>query len=382
MASSRSTNNNERRLPEEWSDIFYGFNESFSSDHARALFPQLTSAAHKGSHGRIAIFGGSDRYTGAPYYAASAALKCGVDLVTVFCAKEASIPIKCYSPELMVQSVYSVEEFDDMVKEDVILKTRLETEMDAEQIKMIDEKQRLLRDRQHHIIQKTILDITAAFPSLHTLCIGPGLGRHVLLFPAVSAIIEKAMECKLALVLDADALYMLSLEEYRDTLEKLMSYENVVMTPNLMESKRLKEALRKYRNKQDCTDDDAWNNASIIVQKGSTDLVSQKYITLKCNEKGGLKRSGGIGDVLAGTISAFVAWHTILQKSGRGNDYVARKIENQMFAVWIACCTVKKATHKAFNRKRRAMSAQHVLEEISEVVIVATMLGDAANLDC
>ncbi|KAL7519630.1 hypothetical protein ACHAWX_004389 [Stephanocyclus meneghinianus] len=290
MASPRSTNNNERRLPEEWSDIFYGFNESFSSDHARALFPQLTSAAHKGSHGRIAIFGGSDKYTGAPYYAASAALKCGVDLVTVFCAKEASIPIKCYSPELMEDMFY------------------------------------------------------------------------------LFAILEKAMECKLALVLDADALYMLSLEEYKDILEKLMSYENVVMTPNLMESKRLKEALRKYRNKQGCTDDDAWNNASIIVQKGSTDLVSQKYITLKCNEKGGLKRCGGIGDVLAGTISAFVALHTILQKSGRGNDYVARKIENQMFAVWIACCTVKKATHKAFNRKRRAMSAQHVLEEISEVI--------------
>ena len=130
MASPHSTNNKERRLPEEWSDIFHGVNESFSSDHARALFPQLTSAAHKGSHGRIAIFGGSDKYTGAPYYAASAALNCGVDLVTVFCAKEASIPIKCYSPELMVQSVYSVKEFDDMVKEDILLKAWLETEKD------------------------------------------------------------------------------------------------------------------------------------------------------------------------------------------------------------------------------------------------------------
>jgi ATP-dependent NAD(P)H-hydrate dehydratase len=370
MASPHSTNNKERRLPEEWSDIFHGVNESFSSDHARALFPQLTSAAHKGSHGRIAIFGGSDKYTGAPYYAASAALNCGVDLVTVFCAKEASIPIKCYSPDLMVQSVYSVEEFDDMVKEDVLLKARLETEKDAEQIKMIDEKRRLLRDRKHHVIHKTILTITAAFPSLHTLCIGPGLGRHVLLFPAVSAILEKAMECDLALVLDADALYMLSLEEYRDILEQLMSYENVVMTPNLMESKRLKEALRNNWNNEDCTDDDTWDNASIVVQKGSTDVVSQKYITLKCKEKGGLKRSGGIGDVLAGTISAFVAWNTIFQNSGGGNKYVARKIENQMFAVWMACCTVKKATHKAFNRKKRAMSAQHVLEEISEVISV------------
>eukprot|EP00804_Cyclotella_cryptica_P021938 CCRYP_000894-RA/>CCRYP_000894-RA protein AED:0.05 eAED:-0.04 QI:0/-1/0/1/-1/1/1/0/377 len=368
MASSHSTTNNEQRLPQEFSDIFHRVDNSFSSDQARSLFPQLTSAAHKGSHGRIAIFGGSEKYTGAPYYAASAALNCGVDLVTVFCAKEASIPIKCYSPELMVQSVYSVEELDDLVREDAVLKARMETERDGEQMNMIDEERRLLRDRQHHILQKTILTITATFPSLHTLCVGPGLGRHGLLFPAVAAVLEKAMESNLALVLDADALYMLSLEEYRDTLKQLISYENVVMTPNLMESKRLKQSLRNFRNYEDFKGDDPWSNAGIVVQKGSTDVVSQKSITLRCKEKGGLKRSGGIGDVLAGTISAFVAWNTLLQNGGGGNDDVTRQLENRIFAVWMACCAVKKATRNAFDRKRRAMSAQHVLEEIGEVI--------------
>ena len=76
--------------------------------------------------GRIGVIGGSRQYTGAPFYAAMAALKLvssnkacsgdclitwlmhvlcvvqGADLVTVFCAQDAAVAIKSYSPELMV----------------------------------------------------------------------------------------------------------------------------------------------------------------------------------------------------------------------------------------------------------------------------------------
>jgi ATP-dependent NAD(P)H-hydrate dehydratase len=352
---------NDTVMPQEWSDILRGKNESFNTDRANALFPPLSSAAHKGSHGRIAIFGGSEKYTGAPYYAASAALNCGVDLVTIFCAKEASIPIKCYSPELMVQSVYSVEELDDIMRENALLNDKLENEKDTEQIQLLDEQQVLLKTRQKHTIQTTIGSITASFPSLHTLCVGPGLGRHELLFPVVRGVLEKAMKCNLALVLDADALYMLSLGEYRDLLKRLLGYENVVMTPNLMEWKRLKEALNKEEHLRDQQD-----NVGILVQKGGRDIITQQSMTLQCKEQGGLKRSGGIGDVLAGTISAFMAWNAVL--SGKEGRDEKRQLEDRILAAWTACCVVKKATRKSFDRKRRSMSAQHVLEEIGEVV--------------
>lgn len=65
---------------------------------------------YKGQHGRLGIIGGSVEYTGAPYYAATAALRAGADLATVFCAEEAATAIKCYSPELMVRSLYSYNE--------------------------------------------------------------------------------------------------------------------------------------------------------------------------------------------------------------------------------------------------------------------------------
>jgi ATP-dependent NAD(P)H-hydrate dehydratase len=76
----------------------------------------LSPTSYKGSSGRVGVLGGSARYTGAPYYAAMAALKAGADLAFVFCAKEAAQPIKGYSPELMVAPVYSAETYDRLVQ--------------------------------------------------------------------------------------------------------------------------------------------------------------------------------------------------------------------------------------------------------------------------
>jgi ATP-dependent NAD(P)H-hydrate dehydratase len=76
----------------------------------------LSSTSYKGSSGRVGVLGGSARYTGAPYYAAMASLKVGADLAFVFCAQEAAIPIKSYSPELMVAPVYCAADMDRLVQ--------------------------------------------------------------------------------------------------------------------------------------------------------------------------------------------------------------------------------------------------------------------------
>ena len=51
----------------------------------RRVVPPLTFALHKGQGGRIAVVGGSLEYTGAPYFAAMAALRTGADIAHVFC---------------------------------------------------------------------------------------------------------------------------------------------------------------------------------------------------------------------------------------------------------------------------------------------------------
>ena len=86
--------------------------------------PLLSSDMHKGQAGRIGIIGGSLEYSGAPFYAGIAALKTGcgedilffgiavfllwsffLDLVHIFCQQSAALPIKSYSPELIVHPI-------------------------------------------------------------------------------------------------------------------------------------------------------------------------------------------------------------------------------------------------------------------------------------
>lgn len=69
---------------------------------AEGIIPDLGDEAYKGQCGRIGFIGGCLQYTGAPYFASISSLKLGSDLVFVFCTSSAAIPIKSYSPELIV----------------------------------------------------------------------------------------------------------------------------------------------------------------------------------------------------------------------------------------------------------------------------------------
>jgi len=421
MSTARSSSNSNvaeaavmiDQLPTtKWADVFSQRNPNYSPQY---LFPPLSSSSHKGSHGRIAILGGSNKYTGAPYYAAQAALNCGVDLGTVFCAEEASVPIKCYSPELMVQGVYSIEQFDALLVEEEALLQELEKykhkndlitvdtydtsedttstisldklllkhddshneliqnellknvddakKMDEivhklQKVKQLQESLQELQDRQMEIISKSTHEIVSMFPTLHALCVGPGLGRHPLVFKVVEQVLQRGMESNLTLVLDADVLYMLSLGEYRELYKELLGYEGCVMTPNVMEMKRL-PSPSSFGGESE--------NKNIIVEKGHVDDISRGDFGMQCAEEGGLKRSGGIGDVLAGTMSAYMAWYTILNGGNTGSDLQGLK-QQRAFAVWTACCTVKRATKLAFDNKRRAMSSRDVLGNICGVI--------------
>ncbi|MBI4021249.1 MAG: NAD(P)H-hydrate dehydratase [Candidatus Aenigmarchaeota archaeon] len=67
----------------------------------RKLFPARKPWSHKGDHGRLLVVGGSKLYTGAPGLVALAALKTGVDLVTVFAPKRAADIVASLSPDLI-----------------------------------------------------------------------------------------------------------------------------------------------------------------------------------------------------------------------------------------------------------------------------------------
>lgn len=305
---------------------------------SRCIVP-LTPTSHKGSSGRVGVLGGSARYTGAPYYASMSALKAGADLAYCFCAHEAAIPLKCYSPELMVAPVYRAAELDEMVRTD-------QTES--------EEAERLVMDM--------VEQVCDMMDKMHSLVVGPGLGRCPLVLEATARIIQQAQsKYKLPLVMDADALFLLSLSKY-STL--LTNDSLVVLTPNVMERKRLMES--SVILPESC----------VVIEKGAQDRIVRwggrnsdddtNVVSLVCREEGGLKRSGGIGDILAGTCGTLVAWNRILTGGGTASA------DDLPLACWAACCFVKQSTRVAYEKHKRCMTAPDILQELGPTIDAMT----------
>uniref|UniRef100_A0A7S4R5I8 ATP-dependent (S)-NAD(P)H-hydrate dehydratase n=1 Tax=Ditylum brightwellii TaxID=49249 RepID=A0A7S4R5I8_9STRA len=278
----------------------------------------------------------------------------GTDLAFVFCAEEAAIPIKCYSPELMVAPVYNAAEFEKEGQNE----ENASSSSSSSHVSTTTTTTKL--------IENMVSKVTSLFDRMHVLIIGPGLGRDPIVLRAVAQIIIRAREVNLPLILDADALYLLTLEPYRHILQSSKNNDGVVvLTPNVMEYRRLEQAFENEDELKKALD------GVIVIQKGHHDTVTAATTTARessmmmiCEEIGGLKRSGGIGDVLAGTLGAFVAWNQILaskNKGGSSHDWMVA-------SCWSACCAVKKATRIAFEKKKRAMTAPDILEEIGTVL--------------
>ena len=429
-----NTNNNggaesKDELPTKWDDIHV----TDLSSHLNKCVPPLTSSCHKGSSGRVGVLGGSARYTGAPYYAAMAALRTGADLAFVFCAKEAEIPIKSYSPELMVASVYSAAEFDALVSKEQKLRSEIQEELVGDYAIAAEKDENSLakvETKQEQLIQEMVSSVVETFDRLHVLIVGPGLGRCPLVLRAAAKIIAEAKERKLPMVIDADGLYLLTLKENAGLLA---GHHRCVLTPNAIEVKRLTQSMvssevknnldnsgnaktedttakgafgsdksppgsptpgrlqtawadsPEHKASSDMTAFERSTEGIVIVKKGAMDVIFSTTLealhvsrrSMLCKEEGGLKRSGGIGDILSGCIGTFVAWNRILSSSNKPPAIMAEDDEdkseesthdNLLLGVWTACCITRRATRYAFEDKRRGMTAPDVLHEISRTV--------------
>lgn len=227
-------------------------------ERARQCVPLLSNQLHKGQAGRIGVVGGSFEYTGAPYFAAISALKVGADLLHVFCCRDAAIPIKSYSPELMVHPV--LDDATDPIK----------------------------------LIQPWL-------DRLHVLVIGPGLGRDPNVFETIRRLLTVCRELKKPLVIDADALFLISQE-----FSLIADYPGAILTPNVVEFARIfgedYTANQKF---------DEIGSSVTILKKGFSDTIysgvnkQEEIITV---QGGNARRCGGQGDILSGCIAVFYAW--------------------------------------------------------------------------
>ena len=159
-----------------------------------------------------------------------------------------------------------------------------------------------------------------------------------------------ARERGMFIVLDADALYMIGQD-----ISVIKGYRRAVVTPNVVEFKRLSEVLG--------VDPDTPTDLRAtlvsrklggvtVLQKGAVDIISTDSTgeeaslvasqiavadsqfekakeTIHVDIEGGLKRCGGQGDVLSGCVGTFMAWGRCYEDGNFG--YVSMQPESSSF---------------------------------------------------
>ncbi|KAJ3170921.1 hypothetical protein HDU87_008623 [Geranomyces variabilis] len=307
----------------------------------KKVIPPMSGALHKGQAGRIGVVGGSEDYTGAPYFAGISALKIGADLCHVFCERNAGVVIKSYSPELMVHPYLRNTDSLGSPKD-----------RDAE-------------------IDKHVGRVEAMLSRLHVLIIGPGLSRDEVMGEMTSKIIKKARENKIPLVIDADGLFLI-----QSNPDLIKGYPLAILTPNVNEFKRLCEALKVPFEDKD--KDTAAQNLSkalgnvTILQKGGKDIISNGNEVIECSAEGSPRRCGGQGDLLSGACATFLAWGKNYQ--AKAWDHPADPVLDKEFetrlplvAAWAACLLARSCSKAAFAKHRRAMTTSDLIEQIGPV---------------
>ena len=120
-------------------------------------------------------------------------------------------------------------------------------------------------------------------------------------------VITAARKQNMPFVLDADGLNLAQVQP-----ELVQGYRECILTPNVVEFGRLckskgisAEGLEGGKAAEKLSN--AFGGVTII-QKGPKDYISNGQRTFVSDVEGGLKRSGGQGDTLTGSLATFLGW--------------------------------------------------------------------------
>lgn len=199
------------------------------------------------------------------------------------------------------------------------------------------------------MVQKQLVEAVAiVLPKLHSLLIGPGLGRDTNVLRAAADIVQKASLRNLPVVLDADSITMVvnnpgavrgcpfvvltpNANEFRNLCKRMErdNAERGVHSPIEEEAATASTTVIEKRETEDSSEEKLRSKAAAverladqlggvtIVLKGKEDIISNGSRTIVCAVPGGLKRCGGIGDVLSGAMATSLAWVYLQKSDGR-----------------------------------------------------------------
>ncbi|KAG9024634.1 hypothetical protein FRB95_011252 [Tulasnella sp. JGI-2019a] len=292
-------------------------------DQVKRIIPPLTSKLHKGQAGRVGVVGGSADYTGAPYFSAISALRLGADISQVICEPTAGQVIKTYSPDLIVNPI-------------------IHEDSTADSIKPVME---------------------GLVSRLHVIVIGPGLGREEKTQSIGRVALKVARTQGKYVVVDADGLWLIQHEPHL-----VQGYKRAVLTPNVVEFKRLCDAMQVPKDsppdKLASLLSKAFGNVTIL-QKGPEDIITNGERIEITDIEGGLKRVGGQGDITSGTVGTFLAWgYNYEQGQKDSNDPSLDLKDIPLLAAIGGSHITRVASRMAFSKYGRGVLTSNMLEEI------------------
>ena len=224
----------------------------------RNLLAPRKRTAHKGDYGHVLIIGGNHGMPGAVIMAAEAAISCGAGKVTVATRAEHLLALAIRRPEVMAAGVNSRAELQSLLHK------------------------KLLHD-------KTII------------VAGPGIGTD----PWAFDLVDEALNADVPVVLDADALNLLS---EHPQLRRKRKFP-MILTPHPGEAARLLQtdtrSVQKDRFTAVASLSETYN--ACVVLKGAGSLIQHEQQTSLCSVGNPGMAVAGMGDVLSGVIGALLA---------------------------------------------------------------------------
>lgn len=269
-------------------------------DCKKFLLPRLREA-HKGLFGHVLVIGGDYGMGGAVRLAAEAALRTGAGLVSVVTRSEHAYAIMGARPELMCYGVF-------------------ETSLEA-----------VLRP---------------LFERVNIVLLGPGLGQKEWGLSLFQYVLK---HWSFDLILDGDALNLLA--QYPTTRE------NWILSPHPGEASRLLQAFIPVhsvdfiQNNRLSALQDLYKayHGTIVLKGANTMVIGKNGIPAMCLEANPAMATAGMGDVLAGMISALVGQKLSLEAAAQ-----------------LAVCAHAKAGALAADGQERGILASDLFPKIVE----------------
>ncbi|CAH0995562.1 Bifunctional NAD(P)H-hydrate repair enzyme Nnr [Emticicia aquatica] len=263
----------------DWHIVDIGLNEDFIEKvtakffystplEVEKLIKPRKKFSHKGTFGHALLVSGSYGMMGAAILSARACMRSGVGKLTVHSIPSGLAIMQMLLPEAMYWETASGES-------DLFISTQYNIENIANKFQAVG--------------------------------IGPGLGVNIKIKESIEQLCELCAELSIPMVIDADALNNLSMDENRESLSKIP--KNSILTPHPKEFQNLlNKSWKDDYEKLELLTQFAVNQGVIVCLKGANTAIALPDGTIHFNSSGnaGMAKAGS-GDVLTGMILALLA---------------------------------------------------------------------------